>query len=146
MLDYGLIHTWYSHTTHKSNVQWISISFCDFPCLNVMCVCSIPWWSNPKRFLSVLFVLGSDFCYSCFKSFSQNVNFFFFFGVEKLGVWLFRDSLHEWMHSHPRHEVIWENFNFLTISGSESCNSFTSASQLRPDPWIFALCICTFRE
>ena len=27
ILNYGLIHTWYSHTTHKSNVQWISISF-----------------------------------------------------------------------------------------------------------------------
>ena len=50
-------------------------SLCDWTCLNVMCVYSIPWWSNPKIFLSVLFDFGSDFCYSCFKSFSQNVKF-----------------------------------------------------------------------
>ena len=41
-----------------------------------MCVCSILCWSNPKIFLSVLFVFGSDFCQSCFESFSQKVKIF----------------------------------------------------------------------
>ena len=49
---------------------------CDCTCLNVICVCSIPCWSNPKIFLSVLFVFGNDFCHSCFESFSQKVKIF----------------------------------------------------------------------
>ena len=27
ILDYGLLHTWFTHTTYKSNVPWIPISF-----------------------------------------------------------------------------------------------------------------------
>ena len=43
---------------------------CDCTCLNVMCVCSIAWWSNPKRFKSILFVFWSDFCHFwCWKFF-----------------------------------------------------------------------------
>ena len=76
IIDYELIHTWYPHTTNKSTVQWISIHLCDCTCLNVMCVYSIAWWSNPKRFLSILFVSGSDFCLFGCESFSQNVKFF----------------------------------------------------------------------
>ena len=66
MLDYGLIHIWYSHTTHKSNVQWISISFmwlymfkCDVCMLNCLLIkpknifeCFIYFL---KWFLSLLF-------------------------------------------------------------------------------------------
>ena len=53
-----LIHT---HTTHMPNVQWMSYSFvrlylskCDVCVLNLI-------WINPKRFLIILYVFGSDF-------------------------------------------------------------------------------------
>ena len=143
MLDYGLIQTLYSHTTHKSNVQWISIWFvwlyvfkCDICMLNSLLIkpknifeCFICFW---KWFLSFLFWKFSSKC--------QN------FCVEKLGVWQFCDSLRKWMQSHPSREVIWGNLNFFTNSSREFRNSFMSALQLRPDPQNLALCICTFRE
>ena len=73
MLDYGLIYTWNSHTTHKSNVQWISISFvclyvfkCDVCMLNRLLI-------KPKRFFSVFFVFESDFYHLCvLKVFSKS--------------------------------------------------------------------------
>ena len=77
ILDYELIHTWYPHTTHKSNVQWISISFmwlyvfkCDVCMLNCLMI-------KPKKiFEYFLFVSGSDFCLFGCESFSENVKFF----------------------------------------------------------------------
>ena len=66
ILDYGLIHTWFPHTTHKSNIQWIPILFvwlymfkCDVCVLNHM-------WIKLKRFLNILFVFGSVFITLCF--------------------------------------------------------------------------------
>ena len=55
------------------------LSYC--MCSNVICVYSIAWWLNPKRFLSVLFVFESVFVYHlCFESFSKKLICF----VEKL--------------------------------------------------------------
>ena len=49
ILYYGLVHTWFPQTTHKSNVQWMPISFvwlsvfkCDVCVLNHM-------WIKPKK-------------------------------------------------------------------------------------------------
>ena len=58
MLDYGLVYTWFTHTTHKSNVQWMPISFvwlyvfkydmCIFNCLMIklkkIFECFISFW------------------------------------------------------------------------------------------------------
>ena len=57
ILDYKLVHTWSTHTTHKFNVQWMPISFvslymfyCDVCVFNHM-------WIKPKRFLFFFFCL-----------------------------------------------------------------------------------------
>ena len=75
-----LIHT---HTTHKSNVQWISISFmwlymfkCNVCVLNLM-------WNKPKRFLFVLFAFGSDLSHPYFSK------IFKLFLCEKHIFWVF---------------------------------------------------------
>ena len=71
MLDYGLVHTWFTHTTHKFNVQWMLISFvwlymfkCDVCVLNHI-------WIKSKRFLFFLFAFGSDLYHPCFSKFSK---------------------------------------------------------------------------
>ena len=46
--------------------------------VQMWCVCSITCWSNPKIFLSVLYVFESDFILSCF-SFCLKYIFVFFF-------------------------------------------------------------------
>ena len=76
MLDYGLIHTWYSHTKHNSNVQWIFISFvwlymfkCDMCMLNYLLI-------KLKIFFSVLFVFEVNTITLVLKSFSQKAKFF----------------------------------------------------------------------
>ena len=75
-IDYGLIYTWYPHKTHKSNVQWIFISFvwlyvfkCDVCMFNCLMI-------QPNFFFSILFVSGSDFCHFGVESFYQNVKIF----------------------------------------------------------------------
>ena len=40
--------------------------------VQMWCLCSSTCWSNPKRFLSVLYVFESDFILSCFSVFVQN--------------------------------------------------------------------------
>ena len=57
ILDYGLVHTWFTHTTHKSNVQWMPISFvwlymfkCDLCVLNCLMI-------KPKKIFE---------CFMCF--------------------------------------------------------------------------------
>ena len=63
ILDYKLVHTWFTHTSHKFNVQWMPISFvwlyvfkCDLCILNYLMI-------KPKFFLSILFVFESVFVY-----------------------------------------------------------------------------------
>ena len=46
--------------------------------VQMWCVCSITCWSNPKRFLSVLYVFESDFILSCLL-FLIKMFFVFFF-------------------------------------------------------------------
>ena len=112
---------------------------CDCTCSNVMCVCSIAWWSNPKIFLSILFASGSDF-------FHFNVEIFFskcqILCVEKLCVWSFCDSFRKWFQV----TRFLRNFNFLKISSKEFHYSLESASWLSLDPRNSALCICIFHE
>ena len=62
-------------TTHKSNVQWMSISFvwlymfkCDVCVLNHM-------WIKSKRFLFFLLAFGSDLYLPCFKKKKKKVDF-----------------------------------------------------------------------
>ena len=79
MLDYGVIHIWYSHITHKSNVQWISISFvllyvfeCDVYVLKPIMIeskrffiCFCKWFVSPMFFK----VFQVDFVWkTCFLS------------------------------------------------------------------------------
>ena len=123
MLDYGLIHTWYSHTTHNSNVQWIFISFvwlymfkCDMCMLNYLLI-------KPKIFFSVLFVFGSEYNDPCpYKFFSKSQIFF----VEKLSVWQFHDSTHEWMH--PIQVKSWNEE--ISISSQNQAKSFVTQPQV----------------
>ena len=100
MLNYGPFHTWYSHTTHKSNVQWISISFvllymfeCDLCVLKLIMV-------ESKRFLIILFSFESDFIiHFFFLSFVLTL----FFNVSSLflcwktGVKVFHESFATWL-------------------------------------------------
>ena len=70
ILDYELVHTWSTHTTHKFNVQWMSILFmwlymfkCNVCVLNYM-------WTKPKRFfLSFYMYLEVFFHHSLFLTF-----------------------------------------------------------------------------
>ena len=139
ILDYGLVHTWFTHTTHKSNVQWMLISFvwlyvfkCDLCMLNYLMI-------KPKKIFK---------CFMCFwKWFLSLWSLKFFpkchiFNVKKLCVWPFCVCLCKW----PLVVKFLRNFNFLKISGKEFHESLTSGSLLRLDLWKFALCICTFCE
>ena len=68
--DYFTLDTHPQHTRLWFN-ECLS-HLCDGTCSSVIihvqmwCVCSSTWWSNPKIFLSVLFVFESDFILSCF--------------------------------------------------------------------------------
>ena len=120
ILDYGLIHTWYSHTTHKSNVQWISISFLwlyvfkwDVRMLNCLLIkfkkifeYFIWFW---KWFLLIVF----------WKFFSKCQNFC----VEKLGVWPFRDSFCGWIQ-------VARIFEEISVSSQIQAESFTIHSRV----------------
>ena len=116
ILDYGLIYTWYPHTTHKSNVQCISISFvwlymfkCDVCMRNCLMI-------KPKKFFEY---------FICFWKWFLSLFFLNFFSkcqilcVEKL---------------------------CLAISGREFHDSFVKGSRLRLDQRNSALFICTFCE
>ena len=46
--------------------------------VQMWCVCSSTWWSNPKRFLSVLFVFESDLILSYLMFCSKCIFVFFF--------------------------------------------------------------------
>ena len=131
MLNYGLTRTWCSYTTHKSNVQWISISFVwlyVFKCVVCMINCSL---IKPKIFISVLFVFGSDFCHSCFESFSQKAKNFM------LKNFVFGNFM-----THFRVDVVpsksWDEmgkFSPFENSSREFHDSFASGSRLKPNPW-----------
>ena len=139
ILDYGLIHTWYLHTTHKPNVQWISISFvwlhvfkCDVCMLNCLMI-------KPKKIFEY---------FICFWKWFLSLWSWKFFSkcqilcVEKLYVWPFCDCFREWS------QVVkfLRNFNFLKILGREFRKSFVSGSRLRLDSWKSAFCICIFHK
>ena len=93
IIDYGLIHT-YTHTQYTSLMfNEHLFQLCDCTCLNVMCVCLIGWWSNPKRFLSILFVSGSDFCHFDVEIFFSKCQILC---VEKICLLSFHDYFREW--------------------------------------------------
>ena len=82
-LDYESFPIWYSHTTHKTFVEQMLISFvclcvlkCDVCVLNHM-------WIKPKRFLFFLFAFGNDLYHPCFSK------FFKLFLWEKHVFWVF---------------------------------------------------------
>ena len=114
MLNYGLTRTWCSYTTHKSNVQWISISFvwlyvfkCDVCVLNCLLI-------KPKFFWVFYLFLKVIFVTLVLKAFlkrqkKKKID------VEKLCVWQFCDSFRKWMQFHPSHEMKWENLVPLKI-------------------------------
>ena len=55
--------------THPQHTRLCSINaylICVIVHVQMWCVCSITCWSNPKRFLSVLFFFESDFIFSYF--------------------------------------------------------------------------------
>ena len=71
ILDYRLVHTWSTHTTHKTNVQWMLILFvwlymfkCD------VCVL-IHMWIKPKSFWSFYLLLEVICITHVFQSFSS---------------------------------------------------------------------------
>ena len=143
LLDYALIHTWFLHTTHKSNVQWMPISFvwlyvfkCDLCMLNCLMIKFKKIFEYFMCFWNWFLPLWS------LKFFSKCQ----IFSIEKLCFGHFttgnRDCLREWF---PIVKFL-RNFHFLKISGREFHESLASASQLRLDSRISTLCICTFRE
>ena len=119
------ISYWHSHTTHKSNVQWISISFvllymfeCDVCVLKLIMV-------ESKRFLIILFSFESDFYHSLFLSFVLilffNVSSLFLYW--KTGVKVFRESFTTWLR------VVKLKNAFLAIFGHQAVG-FSSSSQV----------------
>ena len=61
--DYSTFDAHPQHTRLCSNNAYI---ICMIVHVRMWFVCSITCWSNPKRFLSILYVLESDFILSCF--------------------------------------------------------------------------------
>ena len=64
ILDYGLVHTWFTHTTLKTNVQWMPISFmwlyvfkCDLCILNCLMI-------KPKMIFKYFIWFWMCFCVS----------------------------------------------------------------------------------
>ena len=115
ILDYGLVHTWFTHTTHKSNVQWMPISFvwlyvfkCGLCMLNCLMI-------KPKFFFE---------CFMCFWKWFLSLWFLKVFlemsisCVEKLSFWHF----HKWLLVMK----FLRNFNFLKISSKEFRECFTT--------------------
>ena len=61
--DYSTFDTHSQHTRLCSNNAYL---ICMIVHIQMWCVCSCTCWSNPKRFLSVLYVFESDFILFCF--------------------------------------------------------------------------------
>ena len=61
--DYSTFDTHPQHTRLCSNNAYL---ICVIVNVHMWCVCSITCWSNPKIFLSILYVFLSDFILSCF--------------------------------------------------------------------------------
>ena len=62
--DYSTFDTHPQHTSFSSiNAYFI----CVIVHAQIWCVCLITCWSNPKIFLSILYVFESNFILSCFK-------------------------------------------------------------------------------
>ena len=135
-MDKFILDTHTQHTSLMFNEYLFHL--CDCPYLNVMCVCSIAWWSNLKWFLSILFVSRSDFLSLWFWKFFSKCQILC---VEKLCLaisWLL-----SWVD--PSREIF-KKFQFLKISGREFCGSLVNASRCSPNPRKSTLCIYTFRE
>ena len=62
-MDYSTFDTHTQHTRLCSNNVYL---ICVIVHIQMWCVCSNTCWSNPKIFLSVLYVFESDFVLSCF--------------------------------------------------------------------------------
>ena len=62
--DYSTFDTHPQHTSLSSIYAYL---ICVIVYVQMWCVCSITCWSNPKRFLSILYVFESDFILSCYK-------------------------------------------------------------------------------
>ena len=61
--DYSTFDTHPQHTRLCSNIAYL---ICVIIHVQMWCVCSISCRSNPKRFLSILYVFESNFILSCF--------------------------------------------------------------------------------
>ena len=79
--DYSTFDTHTQHT--RLLIQWVRISFCVIVYVQMWCVYSIAFRSNPKRLLSILYVFESVFMLSCFEflfklhfSYFSSKNFF----------------------------------------------------------------------
>ena len=138
ILDYGLVHTWFTHITQKSNVQWMPISFVWLYSI-VICVCSIALMIKPKNIFGCFMCFWKWFFSLCFLKVFLKCQIF---SVEKLFFWPFCECFREW----PPVAKFLKNFNFLKISGKEFRESLVSSSRLKHDPWKSALCIYIFRE
>ena len=62
-MDYFTFNTHTKHTRLCSDNAYL---ICEIVHVQMWCVCSSTCWSNPKIFLSVLYVFESDFILSCF--------------------------------------------------------------------------------
>ena len=62
-MDYSTFDTHTQHTRFCSDNVYL---ICVIVHVQMWCVCSSTCWSNPKRFLSVLYVFESDFILLCF--------------------------------------------------------------------------------
>ena len=62
-MDYSTFDTHTQHTRFCSDNAYL---ICVIVHVQMWCVCSSTCWSNPKIFLSILYVFESDFILSCF--------------------------------------------------------------------------------
>ena len=91
LISYQLCMTWLNwsglktipHLTLTHNTQDFDSTnaylICVIVHVQMWCVCSNTCWSNPKRFLSVLFVFESDFILLCLMFLFKKFFFVFFF-------------------------------------------------------------------
>ena len=118
------VHTWYTHTIHMPNVQWMPYSFvrlylfkCDVCVLNYI-------WIKLKRFLIILSVFESDFLSFFVFMFCAYFVFYCFKHVLcwKIGVRVFHDSL-------MTHLVTCQSQNSQVASSSRSFHNSLATSE-----------------
>ena len=121
IINYGLVHTWFTHTTHKSNVQWMPISFvwlyvfkCDMYILNCLMI-------KPKKIFKCFICFWKCFCVSLlFWKFFQKTKFCFVEELLKKHFW-------EYVASKVSHTLVVKMRKQISFLPKFYTESFTTA-------------------